>query len=163
MNIDPSDAAAHQRVRFNERQCLFVVYWRRLGKAPEKPENLRPALQRAARKLAEDERMTEHALLQQKAGEMLIDSSEMVDPDRRVNENHAGLRRIDGRRRGTARAVLSEPPNEARRFALSRATRASRPARTTAVFSRRPLSCVARLNNASSMLRVVLICISMPI
>jgi hypothetical protein len=87
----------------------------------------------------------------------------VVDPDGRVDKDHAGFRRARRRRRGTGRTALSEPPNAARRLALSRATSASRPALTTAVFSRRPLSCVARPSRASSIFRVVRICISMPI
>jgi len=53
------------------------------------------------------------------------------------------------------------PPKAARRRALSRAMRASRPARTTAVFSAMPLSRAASFIRASSMFSVVLICINM--
>ena len=163
VHINPPQTAAHQGMGFDEREDLPVVNHWRARKAPEQREDLSSALQRPACELSYDERMTEHQLLQEETGELPIGGSQMVDPDGRIDQDHAGFRRARVRRRGTGRTPLSEPPNAARRRALSRATRASRPARTTAVFSRRPLSCVARRSKDSSILRVVRICISMPI
>jgi hypothetical protein len=55
----------------------------------------------------------------------------------------------------------SLPPSAAKRRALSRAMRASKPALTTAVFSAMPLSRVASRSRVSSIFSVVLICINM--
>ena len=71
-------------------------------------------------------------------------------------------REVDRRLRG-AFNVFCDPPSAASRRALSRAIKASRPLCTTAVFSERPLRRVASAINRSSMLSVVLICISMPV
>jgi hypothetical protein len=126
-------------------------------------EDLSSILQQATGELSHDEGMTEHLLIKKQVAEMLVGSSKVVDPYRRVDEDHTGFERARVRRRGMRRALLSDPPNAASRLALSRATSASRPALTTAVFSRSPLSWAARSSNASSMFSVVRICISMAI
>ena len=85
----------------------------------------------------------------------------MVDPDGRIDQDHR-----DGRVRGRASGSVERTGRFSERRQPScalLATRASRPARTTAVFSRRPLSSVARPSRASSMFRVVRICINMPV
>jgi hypothetical protein len=83
---------------------------------------------------------------------------EMADPDRRVDQDHfAGSER----RRGTGRRFFIVPPRAARHRALSRAIRDSRPRRTSAVFSRMPVSSDAVRRRPSSMFNVVLICIYM--
>ena len=107
--------------------------------------------------------MAEHLSVNEKAGEPMIGHAQVVDPDRCIDQNHADFRATLDLRRGLERAFVSEPPNAANRMALSRAMSASKPARTTAVFSRSPLNCVARPSNASSMFKVVRICISMAI
>lgn len=58
------------------------------------------------------------------------------------------------------RSFFCVPPSAANRAALSRAMSASRPIRTSAVFSRTPVNSEARDRIESSMLRVVLIHIS---
>jgi hypothetical protein len=70
------------------------------------------------------------------------------------------VRRVD-RRRGIARRSRSVPPSCASRLPLSMAISALRPARTSAVFSVIRVSLPASANRASSMLRVVFICINM--
>ncbi len=59
------------------------------------------------------------------------------------------------------RSRFSVPPSAARRLALSLAIKASRPRRTSDVFSLTPVSLAARCRRESSILRVVLICMSM--
>jgi hypothetical protein len=69
--------------------------------------------------------------------------------------------RAGGRRRGTGLRPRSVPPSAASRRALSRAISAWSPACSTAVFSRSPLNSWAFASSASSMIRVVRICINM--
>ncbi len=115
-------------------------------------------LETTAGELANDEGMREDLFLEEEIREAAVGHPPVVDPDGRIDEDHAR-----GRRRGMRRTFLSVPPKVARRRELARATSASRPARTTAVFSRRPLSSVARSKSRSSILSVVRICISMAI
>jgi hypothetical protein len=69
--------------------------------------------------------------------------------------------RAGGRRRGTGLSPRSVPPSAASRRALSRAISAWSPACSTAVFSRSPHNSWAFASSASSMIRVVRICINM--
>jgi len=73
MDINPTQAAAHQGVGLDEGEdfCVFNDWYVR--EAPEKREDLGPALQPATGKLSHDETMTEYLLLQEKAGELPID------------------------------------------------------------------------------------------
>jgi hypothetical protein len=87
-------------------------------------------------------------------------STEVIDPDRCVDEDHRDA--FVGRLRG-ARARVSVPPRAARRCALRWTISARRPACTTAVFSARPVSLRAFSSNSSSRIRVVRICIIVPI
>ena len=82
--------------------------------------------------------------------------STQTDVSTRITTAHALWRR-----RRTGLSFFSVPPSAASRRALSRAISASRPRRTRAVFSVTPVNCDARLRSSSSMLSVVLICISM--
>src|SRR5512145_699718 len=86
-------------------------------------------------------------------------NSQMLDPNRSIDQNHAMLldRRLRIRRRR-----FSVPPRSARRRALSFAIRASNPKRTNEVFSLTPVNLAALFRRDSSMLSVVLICIMMP-
>jgi len=131
-----------------------------MRRAAQQREDLHPATQISARQLPNDEGVAEHLAILEQLGESTVGRAEVVHPYRCVDEDHRDRR---GRRRGIARTPRSVPPKAANRRALSRATNASSPARTTAVFSRRPLSAVARSSKASSILRVVRICISMPV
>jgi hypothetical protein len=161
--IDPAQAAAHQTVGLDERQDFLVLDDRSSREISQELEDLSSILQQTTGELSRHEGMTEHLLIKKQLAEVLVGSSKVVDPYRRVDEDHAGFERARVRRRGMRRALLSDPPNAASRLALSRATSASRPALTTAVFSRRPLSWAARSSNASSMFKVVRICISMAV
>ena len=88
----------------------------------------------------------------------LIPGAEMVNPHRGIDEYHAT--RL-GRRRRIGASLRSVPPSSANRLALSLAIKASRPMRTSEVFSEMPVSSVALRSKASLMLSVVLICINM--
>src|SRR5258708_705738 len=141
VNVDPAQAASRERVPLHEPQDLVVLRPRRLRQSEEQFEDRRAAPKIPERELSEDERMTQDLRVLQKGRESSIPFPEMVDPDRRVDEDHREAER--GRRRRADRRRGSLPPSAASRRALSRAMRASRPARTTAVFSRTPESCRA--------------------
>ena len=99
--------------------------------------------------------MAQDGSVEQQPRELWVGDPQMVDPDGGIDEDHAVFRRACPRRLGIGRRVFSDPPSAARRLALSRATSASSPARTTAVFSRRPLNWVALTSSASSIFNVV--------
>src|SRR5680860_1837794 len=77
----------------------------------------------------------DHAALEQ-PGKRRMSDSQMVDPDRGVDEDHEGsLRRL-----GTSTSSGALPPSFARRRALSRWIRARSASRTSAVFPLVPVS-----------------------
>ncbi|CAB5084234.1 hypothetical protein D3OALGA1CA_4138 [Olavius algarvensis associated proteobacterium Delta 3] len=88
-----------------------------------------------------------------------IPFAEMSNPNRGIYKHHNG--RYPDLRLGIGRKLSSDPPSLARRLALSRAIKASKPSRTKAVFSLTPVSFDAFSKIWSSMLSVVLICINM--
>jgi len=93
--------------------------------------------------------------------EVGVTLSEMLDPDRSVNKNHAWRLATLSLLRGTDRINFSVPPSVASLFPLSMAINASNPAFTRDVFSVIPESSDALFSRSSSMFKVVLICISM--
>jgi IS5 family transposase len=128
----------------------------------EKSEDLRPSAHSSESQLADDEWVSKNEPILEKPTETGISAPQVVDPDGRVDERQsAALRPDGGRRRRARRRPFSEPSSAASRRALSRATRASRPAWTIAVFSFRPVSLRALSSSSSSRISVVLICINM--
>src|SRR6266566_3038742 len=95
-----------------------------------------------------------------KRDELELAVAQMLHPDRGIHKHQRLARGARGRRRRIFRRRGSLPPRAASLLALSRATRASSPAWTTAVFSVIPLSCAACLSRSSLMFRVVCLCIS---
>jgi len=124
MDIDPAQTAPHQLVGLDERKNFFVLHRRRLREVQQEPQDLAPAIQPAAGKFADNERMAEHGLFQEQPGELSIGDPQVVDPDGGVDQDHAVFRLTCARRLGMGRTAFSEPPNAARRLALSRATSA---------------------------------------
>src|SRR3974390_2072693 len=81
----------------------------------------------------------------------LVAPAEMVDPNRRVNQDHF---RAVRRRRGVFRRG-SLPPKRAKRRALSRSINALSASRTIADFSFKPVNSRALANCSSSSAKVV--------
>jgi len=162
MNVHPADTAAGELVTVDELEDLVIVRGRRPWHLPEKTKDLGTSLQSAECQLTQDEWMDENEPLAQKAFQPLVAAAQVIDPNRRVDEDQEGVLRVRRERRlGTPRSLFSEPPSAASLRALSRAIRASRPAWTIAVFSLRPVRLLALSKRASSRISVVLICISM--
>jgi hypothetical protein len=123
MNVDVPDSTPVERSAFDEGQCFVVSRTWRLRKAPKMSQYLAPAANVAAGQLSSDERVDQHFLLLQGRNESQLTAAEVLDPDRRVNEDHT----LPGRRRGTDLALGSLPPSRASRRALSREMSARRP------------------------------------
>ena len=85
--------------------------------------------------------------------------AQVDNPNGGINKDHRCFQAY--LRLGTALRLFSVPPSFASRLLLSRAIKASRPSRTKDVFSLMPVNRDAFSNILSSMLSVVLICISM--
>src|SRR5580765_3896227 len=131
----------------------------RFGQGFQHTQNLGTFLQCAACQLTDNKRMAKDLLIKEQSFQTFATRSEMLNPNRSVDQNHARLR---GRRLRIRRSCFSVPPRFAKRRALSLAIRASSPRRTNEVFSFTPVSLAASCSRESSILSVVLICIKMP-
>jgi hypothetical protein len=161
VNVNPSDAATSQAMSFDKLKDLAVLGGFGPRQLAEEPEDLEPSPHSSERQLAEDERVHQDEPVLEKMLEAGVPASQVVDPDGRVDERQRFALRMRGaRRRRAGRRPFSEQPSTARRRALSRATRASRPAWTIAVFSFRPVSLRAFSRSSSFRISVVLICIN---
>src|ERR1700690_3848280 len=89
-----------------------------------------PILEIAACQLVGDERMHQNESLGQAVGQPWLALAEVLNPDGGVGEHHQAERR-----RGMSAILGWVPPSAASLRAASRAMSASRPARTSAVFS----------------------------
>jgi len=152
MRIDPAYPPTVQALALNHTHHFLVLRGLHLGQGLEQDKDLLPIAQRPAGKLADDEGMHKHLCRIEKGLQGAISCPQVIDPDRRVNEDHATRR---GRRRRIAFKRGSVPPSRASRRALSRAIKASRPMRTSAVFLETPVRRAARRMRDGSMFKVV--------
>lgn len=83
----------------------------------------------------DNERMNKNVTSLKDFGEYAAASAKMVDPYRRIDENHLGL----NLRRGGAFNPGSVPPSRASRRAASRSTKALKASRISADFSFNPV------------------------
>jgi hypothetical protein len=158
MRIDPTDPAPPKLAFTHQIQSFFVSCGCCLRQVLEIPQNIRAVFQVAARKLSQYERMHQNRCFIEKRRELRLAFTEMFNPDGGIDQHHHA---VAERRRGTGSSRGSVPLNAARRFAASRAINASSPACTSAVFSSIPVRRLARSIRTSSIIKVVLICISM--
>src|SRR5688500_18919762 len=77
--------------------------------------------------------------------------AKVLDPNRRIDENHS----LPARRLGIGLSLGSLPPSRANRLALSRSIRARSPSCISSVRPRSPVISWASANNVSSRLIVV--------
>src|SRR5258708_7503272 len=124
MNVDPSQASTEQAMVVDEPHDLRVRGDRGGRQRVDEPQHFVAPFEGAARQLARDERVRHDTALVEQLLEVRIRSTEMIDPDRGVDEH--GDYFFNRRRRGAA-ARVSEPPIAASRLALSRATSALSP------------------------------------
>jgi len=155
MNVDVANAPSHQSATIDKLKRFIFGSYRRQWKLAHQRKNLRAAFQIAARKLAKNERMHQHQSIVQRVEKMRLAATEVVDPHRRVDQDHDLWRR-----RGIALSCVSLPPSLAKRLALSRSISALNPAWIRAVRSFMPEISWAAFSKSSSRLIVVRILIS---
>ena len=158
VRIHPAQPGAVQSIPLHELKNLGVVRRFRRRQLPKQGNDLDAVPQIPTGQLADHKRMAQHVIVQEQSLQPRDALAEMVHPDRRVDQDHP---RCPDRLLRIGASDVSVPPSSASRRALSRATSASRPARTSDVFSWIPVSLAARLRSASSMFSVVLIHINM--
>ena len=156
----PADATPRQTVTIHELQHVVVGNDVQRRQLPQQVHSLCAIPEAAENQLSDHEWMGGDGTVFKIADQCGNGSAEMIDPDRRIDEDHREP--LAGRRLRGARARLSEPPSAARRCALRWAISARKPACTTAVFSARPVRLRAFSSNASSRINVVRICIIVP-
>ena len=146
MGIHLADTPSVQSMPFHEIKDFGML---RLGcrrKFVQQTEDFAPVPQGSACQFADDERMDDDISVLEQAGQRWAAHMEVLDPDRRIDEDHATrpvLRRLIGLSRG------SEPPSFASLRALSLSTNASSPMWMRAVFRETPVS-FAALRSSSS-------------
>src|SRR5574338_1657702 len=93
-----------------------------------------------ASQLTCNERVAEYLLLRRQRLQLFSSRTEMMNPHGRGDQDHAGRAK---RRLRIGRSPVSVPASSAKRRALALATRASKPRRTSEVFSFTPVSLAA--------------------
>jgi hypothetical protein len=158
VSINPPESATVQPLGFDKMEDLIVFRDRGLWKLVQEIEDLLPVPEVTARQFPDHEWMAEHFPVVEERSQAGVAPAQVLDPHGGINEDHAALAE---RRRRMGRIPFSVPPRSARRRALSRAMRASRPRRIREVFSLTPVRREARWRRESSTFSVVLICIKM--
>lgn len=97
MNVDPTQPPAHQAVHFEEPKEFHIVRNGNQRQPRQQFKDLAAWVQVAARQLADHEGMTNDLLFLKRLTNRSIASSEVIDPDRRVDKNHFTVR-VDRRR-----------------------------------------------------------------
>jgi len=102
MNVDPPQAAPRERLLLDEAEDFGVRRRRHLRQVGEQPKDFRATPQISERQLTDDEWVTTDLCFGQQAGETEILQPKVVDPDRRVGQDH-GVELLWDRCRRTAR------------------------------------------------------------
>jgi hypothetical protein len=131
VRVYPTDSPIPKPPIVDELQDAFVFDGDRGWERGEIGEDSTAIPKTSASDFAYDERVHEYCAFFKQLGEHRISGPEVVDPDRRIDQNHLRA----GRRRGIESAFVSLPPRAASRFPASRAISACKPAWTRAVFS----------------------------
>src|SRR5215469_18633049 len=135
MGIDITDTAPEQRLAIDELQHFSVRGAVHLRQPPQHAQNLLTPPQMAECQLTQHKRVPKHLAVAEQLREYRAGQAQMLDPDRCVDEDHAGF----GRRRGIFLSPGSLPPSRASRRAASRSTNALSASRMRADFSRIPV------------------------
>lgn len=91
MGIDIADPAALQAMQVDESAHLRVRSERRRRKVLQIVQYGRTIGELTQHKLSNDERVTENALLNQQARQLVITGAQMVHPHRGIDEDHLSL------------------------------------------------------------------------
>ncbi len=152
MRVDGAQPLTPKAPFLNKIQNLIVCQVREHAEVAKELENVAALLDRPQSQLLDNERVTTNLVSPEQLDKRGFRRMKVVDPYRRVDQDHA----LRPRRRGAAVADGSEPPSAASRRALSTRINVSRPSRTSADFSRMPVRSDARSTSASSSVIVVL-------
>ena len=152
VHIDQAQTLAEQVVSFDEMTDFVRRGNGRSRERIEVTKQFTPTPERSERQLPDDHRMHHHLGRLEVGHQFGIGSSEVIDPHRRVDEDHE---LTDVLRRGGALACLSEPPNAMSRREVSIWTNASSPLRTRTELSSLPVNARARSSSSSSIVTVV--------
>jgi len=98
MDVNIADAEAVETIGFNEAQHLVVLSSDSLRHLPQGAQNRRAVSQISQRQLSDHKWVDQHAPLFQQTHEVWTGRAEMINPDRSVDQDHAG----SGLRRGAA-------------------------------------------------------------
>src|SRR5260370_24871415 len=151
MDVDISDAAPEQGVAIDEMQDLRICGDARARQVRHGVQHGLALTQIAQSEFADDEGVGQNHSGVEPAGKRLVARAKMVDPDGRIDQDHAEA----DRRRGGASRPGSLPPRRASRRALSRSMRALSASRTRLDFSLRPVKAWALATSSSSSASVV--------
>ena len=160
VHVCEAQATPKEATRIDHRHGFGMTRLLRLRQLIQEVKELCALLQRTAGQLPDHERMTEHRVRLERVDKACVAAAQVVDPDGRVDQDHADRRGVE-RRRGIAGSDGCDPPRATSRRALSLAINALSPACTNAVFSSIRVSRCASASRSSSILRVVFICMSM--
>src|SRR5438270_5024212 len=135
MRVDVADTPPIQAFVFDEPEYLAIGGNRSLRQSLQRAEDQIPLPQIAERQFAQNKRMPENLILGEQGTQPLVGRSQMIDPDRCVDQAHLAF----ARRRGTGLRRGSVPPRRASLRAASRCTNARSASRISADFSRIPV------------------------
>jgi hypothetical protein len=157
MGVDPTDSFSPKLALVDQPEDLVVGRANRERQSLKIRQYARAISKVSARDLADDKGVGAHLPAAQKPDELCASETQVLDPNRCIDQDHA----LAERRLGTGRNFGWLPPSTARRLPDSLAINALRPSCKRAVFSRIPVRRCARSSKAASMFKVVRICISM--
>jgi hypothetical protein len=91
MNINPSEPMAIQPSLFYKLHDFVMLRNHALRKCPQQIQDLRTILHRSASQLTNDKRMAEDFIAVQEATQLAIALTQMINPNRCINECHAAF------------------------------------------------------------------------
>ena len=142
----------------NEEEKLVRGNGGSAGESLQKIQDFVSVFEITAGQFSDDVGMASYFGIKKQSLKPLVAYAQMIDPDGSIYEDHSYAELL---RLGVSCNSFSVPPRRARRLALSLATSAFNPRRTSVVFSLTPVNSAAFSSNPSSMFNVVLICINM--
>jgi len=153
VQIHPTNPFTHQLMAIEKKQRFSVAGLNDRGQVLPKPHKLLSVFQVSTSQLANNHRMHTDLPLCQQSNEGIVAAAKIIYPNRRINQNHYSS--VPDWRRGMDSSLGCEPPNWAKRRALSRSIRAFSPSRNRADFSLTPVNSTALAYKSSSIFSVV--------
>lgn len=158
MDINVTQPFSHKAVIFYKVHHFFMTCLDRCRERSKQREDCRSVLERTAGDFTDDKWMTEDLSVFQPCCKLGVSFPQVSDPYRSVDKDHTYLFAI--LRRGIGFNFISVPPSSASLLLLSLAINASRPSRTSEVFSLIPVNSDALSSSLSSIFKVVRIVLS---